>query len=100
MFNKFIRLLTNLFTDGMALAFNIVPKNDTYVLAADYNRYTSTYGGLAPQKFKVDSDIDYIMKNPGKVPYIDKSERIRNIRSNRSANPQPDLLEARTINRR
>ena len=96
----FIRLLTNLFTDGMALAFNIVPKNDTYVLAADYNRYTSTYGGLAPQKFKVDSDIDYIMKNPGKVPYIDKSERIRNIRSNRSANPQPDLLEAKTINRR
>ena len=95
----FIRLLTNLFTDGMALAFNVVPKNDNYVLAADYNRYTSTYGELAPQKFKTQSDIDYIMKNPGKVPYIDKTERIKNIRSNRMANPQPDLLEARTINR-
>ena len=95
----FIRLLTNLFTDGMALAFNVVPKNDNYVLSADYSRYTSTYGELAPQKFKTQSDIDYIMKNPGKVPYIDKTERIKNVRSNRMANPQPDLLEARTINR-
>lgn len=96
----FIRLLSNLFIDGMALAFNVVPKNDSYVLAADYNQYTSTYGQLAPQKFNVQSDIDYIMKNPGKVPYIDKSEKIKNVRSNRMANPQPDLLEARTINRR
>ena len=95
----FIRMLTNLFTDGMALAFNVVPKNDAYVLAADYNRYTSTYGELAPQKFKTQSDIEYKKKNPGKVPYIDKTERIRNVRSNRMANPQPDLLEARTINR-
>ena len=48
----FIRLLTNLFTDGMALAFNVVPKNDAYVLSSDYHRYTSTYGELAPQKLK------------------------------------------------
>jgi len=96
----FIRLLTNLFTEGMSLAFNVVPKNDTYVLASDYNQYTSAYGGLAPQKFKTNSDIDYIMKHPGKVPYIDKSEKIENTRSFRSANPQPDLLEAKTINRR
>ena len=32
----FIRILTNLFSDGMALAFNVVPKNETYVLASDY----------------------------------------------------------------
>ena len=96
----FIRLLTNLFTDGMALAFNVVPKNDAYVLSADYHRYTSTYGELAPQKFNTQSDIDYIMKNPGKVPYIDHSEKVKNIKSNRVANPQPDLVETRTIFRR
>lgn len=93
----FIRLLTNFFTDGMALAFNVVPKNDSYVLAADYHQYTSTYGGISSGKLKSRSDIDYLMKNIGKVPYIDKSEKIKNIRSNRTANPQPDLVERKTI---
>ncbi len=96
----FIRLLNNLFIDGMALAFNVVPKNDTYVLSSDYHKYTSPYGNLSPQKLKTNGDIDYMMKNPNKVPYIDKNEKIKTIRSNRVANPQPDLLETRTINRR
>lgn len=96
----FIRLLNNLFIDGMALAFNVVPKNDTYVLSSDYHKYTSSYGSLAPQKLKNESDIDYLMKNPNKVPYIDRNEKIKTIRSNRVASPKPDLLETQTINRR
>ena len=96
----FIRILNNLFIEGMGLAFNVVPKNDTYVLAADYHQYTSAYGQLAPQKFNGRTDIDYIMKNPNRVPYIDNQEKIKTIRSNRVDNPMPDLLEGRTINRR
>lgn len=95
----FIRILNNLFIEGMGLAFNVVPKNDNYVLAADYHQYTSSYGQLAPQKFNGRSDIDYIMKNPNRVPYIDNQEKIKTIRSNRVDNPMPDLLEGRTINR-
>lgn len=93
----FIRLLTNLFNNGMALAFNVVPKNDTYVLSADYSKYTSTYGNLAPEKFKNTPDIDYLMKNPGRVPFIRNEERLRNINSNRMPNPRPDLVETRKI---
>jgi hypothetical protein len=55
---------------------------------------------LAPQKFNGRSDIDYIMKNPNRVPYIDNQEKIKTIRSDRVDNPMPDLLEGRTINRR
>ena len=95
----FIRLLSNLFTEGMGIAFNVVPKNDSYVLAADYNQYTSAYGSLTPQKFRGRTDIDYIMKNPNRVPYIDNQQKIKTIRSNRVDNPMPDLLEGRTINR-
>ncbi len=95
----FIRLLNNLFIEGCALAFNVVPKNDKYVLAADYNQYTSAYGSLSPLKFRGRTDIDYIMKNPNKVPYIDNQQKIKTRRSNRIDNPQPDLLETRTINR-
>ena len=96
----FIRILNNLFIEGMGLAFNVVPKNDTYVLAADYHQYTSAYGQLAPQKVNGRTDIDYIMKNPNRVPYIDNQEKIKTIRSDRVDNPMPDLLEGRTINRR
>lgn len=93
----FIRILTNLFTEGMGLAFQVVPKNDNYVLAADYYKYTSPYGNLAPDKFRNQQNIDYIMKNPGKVPFIRNEERVRNIPSNRSPNPRPDLVETRKI---
>ena len=96
----FIRLLSNLFIEGAALAFNVVPKNETYVLAADYHQYTSPYGRLAPQKFNGRSDIDYLMKNPNKVPYIETDMKARNRRSNRIDNPIPDMMETRTINRK
>lgn len=96
----FIRILNNLFIEGMGLAFNVVPKNDSYVLSADYHQYTSPYGKLSPQKFNGSSDIDYLMKNPNKVPYIESEQRVRNRKSNRIDNPKPDFNEARTINRR
>ena len=94
----FIRILSNLFHEGAALAFNMVPKNDSYALSADYHKYTTPYGFIAPQKFKTDKDIDYIMKNPNKVPYIESNEKVQYTRSNRVNNPTPDLLEIRTIN--
>ena len=39
----FIKLLTNLFQEGAALAFNGVSKADAYVLPADYYKYTTPF---------------------------------------------------------
>ena len=39
----FIKLLTNLFNEGMSLAFNTVSKKDTYILPADYYKYTPPF---------------------------------------------------------
>ena len=39
----FIKLLTNLFVDGMQLAFQTVPKEDNFVLPADYYKYTTPF---------------------------------------------------------
>ncbi len=41
----FTRILTNLFTDGMAIAFNVVPKSESYVLPANYYKYTRPFAG-------------------------------------------------------
>ena len=39
----FIRLLTNLFKEGMSIAFNTVPRMEQKVIASDYYRYTKPF---------------------------------------------------------
>jgi flagellar biosynthesis protein FliQ len=41
----FVRLLSNFTIDGFAMAFNVIPKNDEFVLPADYYRYTRPFAG-------------------------------------------------------
>ncbi len=91
----FIRILTNLFTDGMALAFNVVPKNENYVLSSDYYKYTTPFEG--EMRINNDSKIDDIMKNPGKVPFIDNQQKMRYLPSSRTPMPRPDFVETNKI---
>ena len=39
----YLRLLTNLFHEGSSIAFNVIPKNDAFVLPADYYNYTKPF---------------------------------------------------------
>ncbi len=93
----FVRLLTNFYTDGMALAFNIIPKNDNYVLAADYYKYTSPFEGEMNDRFKNQPTINEIMKNPGKVPFIDRNSKLKYTPAPRTPMPRPDFVETNTI---
>ena len=93
----FIKILTNLFTDGMALAFNVVPKNENYVLSSDYYKYTTPFAGEMNDRFKDNSKIDEIMKNPGKVPFIDNQQRMRYLPSSRTPMPRPEFVDTNTI---
>lgn len=94
----FVKLLTNLFTDGMALAFNGVTKNDTYVLSSDYYKYTSPFQKeMNVDKFKNQPSFNDMMKNPGKVPYIDNTQKMKYTPSSRTPMPKPDFVETNTI---
>lgn len=93
----FIRILTNLFTDGMALAFNVVPKNETYVLDSDYYKYTTPFEGEMKDRFKNQSDINEIMKNPGKIPFIDNQQKMKYLPSQRTPMPKPNFVETNQI---
>lgn len=96
----FIKILNNLFIEGMGLAFNVVPKNDTYVLSADYHKYTTPMGTVNYSGIKNPNNVDYIMKHPNKPPFLNNKETPRNRHASGVENPQPDLLETKTINRR
>ena len=83
----FIKLLTNL---GIS-------KNDSFVLPADYYKYTTPFEGEMKDKFKNQSDFNDIMKNPGKVPYIDKNQKIKYGTAPRAPMPKANFVETNKI---
>lgn len=93
----FIKLLTNLFQEGSALAFNGVTKNQNYVLSADYYKYTTPFEGEMNDSFKNVPKINELMKNPGKVPFIDKQQKIKYSPSQRTPMPKPNFVETNKI---
>ena len=94
----FMKLLTNLFTEGAALAFNGVSKSETYVLPADYYKHTTPFENeMKADKFKNVPDVKEIMKNPGKVPYIDKSQKIKYDPAPRTPMPKANFVEINKI---
>ena len=93
----FIKLLTNLFQEGMSLAFNGVSKADTYVLPADYYKYTTPFEGEMKDSFKNVPNVKEAMKNAGKVPYIDKSQKIKYEPAPRAPMPKANFVETNKI---
>ncbi len=93
----FIKVLTNLFTEGMGIAFNVVTKNETYALASDYYKYTTPFESEMSDKFNNQPTINEIMKNPGKVPYIDNQQKMKYLKSPRTPMPKPDFVETNKI---
>lgn len=93
----FINLLRNFFTDGMAIAFNGVSKNDTYVLDSSYYKYTTPFEGEMKDKFKNQPTMNELMKNPGKVPFIDQNQKMKYTPSSRTPMPKPNFVETNKI---
>lgn len=93
----FIKLLTNLFTEGMVLAFNTVPKSEQFVLDSNYYKYTTPFEHEMRDKFKNVDNINEIMKNPGKVPYVDHNQRAKYTAAPKTAMPKPDLVESKRM---
>lgn len=81
----------------MAIAFNLVSKNDAYVLPADYYKYTTPFEKEMTDKFKNQPTINELMKNPGKVPFIDQQQKTKYLPSPRTPMPKPDFVETNKI---
>ena len=93
----FINLLKGFFVDGMAIAFNLVSKNDSYVLPANYYKYTSPFAKEMNDSFSNQPNVDELMKNPGKVPFIDNQQKAKYIPSRQEPMPKPDFVETNKI---
>ena len=93
----FVRILTNFFQEGVAIAFNVVPKSDSYVLPADYYKYTRPFDGEMNDRFKNQPDVEDIMKNPGKTPFIDQNQKLKYDAAPKTGMPRPNFVETKKI---
>lgn len=93
----YVRLLTNLTTEGFALAFNVVSKNDTYVLPGNYYKYTRPFAGEMKDKIETQKDIKELMKGKGKGSYLDEDQKMKYFHAPKSQMPKPNLVETKKI---
>jgi len=93
----FIKLLTNLFYEGSAIAFNGISKNEEYALPSDYYKYTRPFDNeMKADKMNMPGAKE-IMRNPGKVPYIDKQQKLKYDTAPKTPMPKPNFVETNKI---
>ena len=94
----FIKLLTNLFNDGMGIAFNVIPKNDSYALASDYYRYTSPFmQGELSDKYPHNLQLKEVVKRPSDAPFLNHDGKLKYDKSQRTPMPKPNFIETNKI---
>jgi len=96
----FIKALTNYFFEGTHLAFEIVPKNDSFVLPSDYYKYTRPFSAEMQDKIDSNRQFNKALLNNGQIPW-DKKATKRSIYINSKQTPavEPNFIERMKIQR-
>ncbi len=95
---SYLKLLTNLFTEGSNIAFQVVPKNDEFVLPADYYNYTKPFIDEMKTDVKKDmTPMSQIMQNAAKPMTNNKKETFNFLRNGATNVPTPNLAEQKKI---
>ena len=90
----FIRLLSNLFNEGVGIAFNVIPKKDSYALASDYYRYTSPLmQGSLSEKYQ----LREVVKRPSDAPFLNHEGKVKFDRTQSTPMPKPNFIETNKI---
>ena len=93
----FIKILKNDFLEGYVIAFDVTPKSNDYVLPSNYYQYTTPFGAEMSDSFKNQPTLNEIMKNPGKVPFIDRQQKIKYDPNRNPPMPKPNFVETNKI---
>lgn len=94
----YVRLLTNLTTEGFAIAFNVVPKTDEYVLPTDYYRYTRPFAGEMNDKINEKSNLKEKMKTSGRFKFSATDDGMMDYYpASRNQGISPDFVERKKL---
>ena len=94
----YLRLLTNLFMEGSSIAFEVIPKNDEFVLPADYYNYTKPFWDEMKTDYKNDMvPMNEILNNATKPQNKNPKERFDFRRKGIQEVPRANLVEEKSI---
>ena len=95
----YLRLLTNLFHEGTSIAFDVIPKNDEFVLPSDYYNYTKPFIDEMKTDYHKDMvPMATILNNATKPQDTGTKERFNySSRGRMNDIPIPNLVERKTI---
>ncbi len=68
----FIKILTNYIYEGVNIAFQIVPKNDSFVLPDNYYKYTRPFSAEMQDKINKDNSANKALLNAN-IPWDQKA---------------------------
>ncbi len=94
----YIKLLSNLFTEGAVIAFDVVPKEDSFVLPAGYYNYTKPFIDEMKTDMKKDmTPMAHILNNVAHPQENAQKDRFNFIRNGATNVPTPSLAERKKI---
>ena len=80
------------------MAFNVVPKNDNYVLPTDYYKYTSPFAGEMNDKINGKTDLKETMKNTSRGGFSKGAgDQMNYFPASKTQNARPNLVETKKI---
>ena len=96
----FVSMLTNYTTEGFSLAFNVIPRNDSYVLPANYYKYTRPFQKemneqISPEK----TNLKQLMENSsrGNFSKLNGSQQMQYVSPNKIKPSKVNLVEKQKI---
>ena len=94
----YLKMLTNLFYEGANIAFQIVPKQDEFVLASDYYNYTKPFIDEMKNDVKKDmTPMEHILNNATRPKELAPKDRFNFLRNGATEIPTPNIAERKVI---
>ena len=96
--STYVKMLTNYFIEGANIAFNVVPKEDSFVLPADYYNYTKPFIDEMKTDVKKDmTPMSHILKNAARPQGTAQKDKFNFLRNGATEVPTPNLVERKKI---
>ncbi|MFA7657835.1 MAG: flagellar biosynthetic protein FliQ [Candidatus Gastranaerophilaceae bacterium] len=94
----YVRLLTNLMNEGFLMAFDVVPKSDSYALPTEYYKYTRPFQGEMKDKIKDKANLKDLMKGSQRFDFSKQTEEgMKYTPAPKTQMPKPNLVETKKI---
>ncbi len=95
----FIKVLTNYIYEGVHIAFQVVPKNDSFVLPNDYYKYTRPFSAEMKDQINKDSNRNSALLNEN-IPWDKKAiKQPVYVKAKQTPNAEPNFIERLRIQR-